>query len=386
MEPEIKKNKQGVKLLVILLILLILALIGLVCYDMFFNKEEVAENEIANETTKENKIKTNNVIEDTSIFSGDGRTLAFVIDKDMLGVGPAGLNDAYITYEILTENGKTALMPIYKNLDMNTTVGPISKLRHYFIDYAMENDAILFNNGYTPRAQSDLNSLGMDYINAETENSRIFELINGTENVVTKTEGAKGLVEQKGMRTTSDKDALFKYSTKDKNPTGDKTANGITITFSDDNVVTFRYDSSQKRYLRLENGEVMKDSFTGQDITAKNIIIQVVRYADLNETGQNTEGWQTLHNINNVDGYYISNGKAIEIVCSKTARGSKTKYKDKATDEEIEINDGNTFIEIVSVNTKVDMATMFTTTNENNTTNTENENNTNSTNTTNTRR
>ena len=48
----------------------------------------------------------------------------------------------------------------------------------------------------------------------------------------------------------------------------------------------------------------------------------------------------------------ITNGKAIEIVCSKNSRTDKTEYKDLLGNE-IDVNDGNTFIQICPIDTDV---------------------------------
>ena len=73
-----------------------------------------------------------------------------------------------------------------------------------------------------------------------------------------------------------------------------------------------------------------------------------------NYTLQDAEnkGRQGLKNIGTQKGYYITNGKAIEIVCSKTSRNAKTIYKDLEGNV-IDVNDGNTFIEICPTNSKV---------------------------------
>mgnify|MGYP003375506634 FL=1 len=56
--------------------------------------------------------------------------------------------------------------------------------------------------------------------------------------------------------------------------------------------------------------------------------------------------------IGKKDGYYITNGKAIKIKCEKTTRSSKTIYKDLEGNE-IEVNDGNTFVQICPINANV---------------------------------
>lgn len=53
-----------------------------------------------------------------------------------------------------------------------------------------------------------------------------------------------------------------------------------------------------------------------------------------------------MENIGNLDGYYITNGKAIKITCEKKTRAGATVYKDSEGNE-IEVNDGHTYIQIV---------------------------------------
>ena len=46
-----------------------------------------------------------------------------------------------------------------------------------------------------------------------------------------------------------------------------------------------------------------------------------------------------------MDGYYITNGKVIDITCTKTSRAGQTVYRDLEGNE-INVNDGKTFIQI----------------------------------------
>ena len=63
-------------------------------------------------------------------------------------------------------------------------------------------------------------------------------------------------------------------------------------------------------------------------------------------------GRQTIDNIKTLEGYYITNGKAIQITAEKSTRSSQTVYKDLAGNE-IEVNDGNTFIQICPIDSNV---------------------------------
>ena len=59
-------------------------------------------------------------------------------------------------------------------------------------------------------------------------------------------------------------------------------------------------------------------------------------------------GRQDLENIGSGEGYFITNGYSIPITWVKESRSSKTIYK-KMDGEEIQVNDGNTAIEIEPV-------------------------------------
>ena len=61
---------------------------------------------------------------------------------------------------------------------------------------------------------------------------------------------------------------------------------------------------------------------------------------------------ETIDNVKVLSGYYITNGNAIEITAEKSSRASQTVYKDLEGNE-IEVNDGNTFIQICPIDSKV---------------------------------
>ena len=61
---------------------------------------------------------------------------------------------------------------------------------------------------------------------------------------------------------------------------------------------------------------------------------------------------QTIYNTGVKDGYYITNGKAIKITCEKTSRSAQTVYKD-LNGNEINVNDGNTYVQICPIDSNV---------------------------------
>jgi len=69
-------------------------------------------------------------------------------------------------------------------------------------------------------------------------------------------------------------------------------------------------------------------------------------------TDSENKGRQGLKNIGTFDGYYITNGQAIKIKCTKATRDEQTVYKD-LEGKEIDVNDGNTFINICPTDAEI---------------------------------
>ena len=89
------------------------------------------------------------------------------------------------------------------------------------------------------------------------------------------------------------------------------------------------------------------DRTTKQQLHYKNIIIMKVN----NKTLDN-EGRQDLSTTGTGEGYFITNGGVIEIKWSKDSRSSKTSYT-YSNGDPIRVNDGNTFIQIVPINSNI---------------------------------
>lgn len=70
-----------------------------------------------------------------------------------------------------------------------------------------------------------------------------------------------------------------------------------------------------------------------------------------------------MYNIGTFDGYYITNGKAIKIKCIKNSRNEKTIYQD-LNGNIINVNDGNTFVNICPKATVITLEGDTTVTNQ----------------------
>ena len=150
------KNKKTRNSLSIFLILIIIA-IGVLLGYKYVTEQRLSEptNEISNVESDDDDDVLVVKEKEVKIFNGNDRTIAVMIDNHSDAWPQANLNKAYLVYEIVVEGGETRLMALFKGQDLEK-IGPVRSSRHYFLDYALENDAIYVHHGWSPQAESDI--------------------------------------------------------------------------------------------------------------------------------------------------------------------------------------------------------------------------------------
>ena len=342
-----KSNKKKIIIISVISGALLLILIGLFCFLLSINDSN---------SKKKDKVKIDDAstIEKKSLtvydVNSNKRPIAIMIDNNVGNKAHVGLQDAYLTYEIIVEGGLTRIMAIFK--DVNTSViGPIRSSRHYFLDYALESDAIYAHYGWSTFAQNDIRTLGVNNINGLYDDGyyRNYNIV-APHNVFTNIENLYNVAASKGYSTTSNNYNLLNYTTDDIafNDTSDLlTANNISMTYSNSQVRSYTYDATNRYYLRYMNNSPHTDRDSGLQYHYKNIIIMKVNNHTLDSYGR-----QDLDTVDNGEGYYITNGYAIPITWSKASRSDKTHYYYKSGNELV-VADGNTMIQVVPLNSNI---------------------------------
>ena len=339
-----RRKKSKKKIWIVLFIILILALFGVYYW---YNSDEVKDY-VSDKIKIEKKLKI--VDEDSK-----SRPIAVMINNNHVAWPHAGLQDAYITYEILAEGGITRLMAIFKDKD-TSKIGSVRSARPYYLDYALENDAIYVHYGWSNQAKEDISSLGVDNINGLTVSSvfwRDKSLNKATEHTVfTSMEKIKEYAKEKGYDRDTNKDLLLNYSVDEidlsKREDAVK-ADTVFMKYSYYTNSSYEYDSENKVYKRFMSGTAHVDAVTGDQYTYKNIIITPIETHAYDSYGR-----LELDDVGSGDGYYITDGYAIPITWSKASRSSQTVYKNM-DGEEIKVNDGNTFIQITPPSESIDI-------------------------------
>lgn len=282
-------------------------------------------------------------------LESNSRNVAVMINNHPAAVpNHAGLQDAYITYEIIVEGGLTRLMAVFK--DQNTArLGSVRSARPYFLDYVLENDAIYTHFGYSEQAKVDIPNLGINNVNGLMDSGFWRDNTLNVAYEHTAFISMKNILntaKNKGYRLTTDNKPILNYTTEELDLSkmdNSISSNNVVVNYSSHQNTSYTYDSTIKKYKRFVKGEPHIDGVTKEQYTVKNILVlKVQNYSD--------DGYlQKLNNIGTGDGYYITNGYAIPIKWHKESRANKTTYTD-LNGNEILINDGNTFIQIQPIN------------------------------------
>lgn len=275
------------------------------------------------------------------------RPIAIMIDNEINARPQSGLESADIIYEMPVEGNITRYMAIYHHLPAEK-IGPVRSARPYFIDKALEYDAIYVHCGGSPQALKDLGDLKVDVYN-DLKGTPVFWRSTDRKmphNLYTNTKYMREISLSKKLENKSAPE-YFKFSNDFLRPDGASIKRTI-INYDRNYKVSYLYSEEEKIYYRYINGESMKDKETNKDIEAVNILIEKVGIKVLDSVGR-----LELKNIGKNRGYLITGGRLIEVEWQKDSRRGKTIYKD-VKGNEINLNKGVTWIQVVPESVKID--------------------------------
>lgn len=341
---ERKNNKK----LFIIASVLTLVLGGVMTFLLLNNKDN--NGKIIKNNQEETKEKTATTKKKVTIVDTESKTrpYAVMINCHNAALPQAGLDKAYIVYELMVEGGITRMMALFKDIDVNK-IGSVRSARTQYLGYVYENDAIYAHAG---GAQDALNRIANENINDVDVDGeygiRDRSLNRAWEHTLfTTTELLNTARDKRGFRKDTDSGLLLKYSADEidlSSYENSRVANNISINYSDYRTSNYKYDPESKTYLRSMNDTPNTDLVTGEQYKVKNILVYGVNYSNYTYSGYSL--YQKIDNIGTGEGYYISNGYAVPIKWEKENEKSKTKYKIASTGKELIVNDGNTYIQI----------------------------------------
>ena len=282
-----------------------------------------------------------------SYINTNERPIAVMIDNDNKDARPqAGLDEAYLMYEMPVEGGATRFMVLFRNTNTEK-IGPVRSSRHYFLDFVKENDAIYTHYGWSPKASQDISKFGVNNINGVSGAAgnvfwRERKFKGDWHSAYTSIERIKERASNRGYKSETDTKNEIKYSTEYINLPEENIATEITLPYAGMYKTGYKYNAETGLYEKQINNapHTMQN---GNVLSFKNIIVELIADKPLGDGSARRE----IITSGSGNGYYFTNGAFEEITWSKASRTEPTVYK-KTDGEELLINPGNTIINIIS--------------------------------------
>jgi len=298
------------------------------------------------------------------------KPLLVMIENHVDARPQAGLSNADLVYESLVESGITRFMAVFWGSNASK-VGPIRSIRTYFIDWSAEYDDPPICNigqaGYdagetviVPEADArsyirryNVKSFGWYGRDVTWRDKDKFTSGIAWEHVAySDTETLWKDAETLGWTGPAELESLTfkKDHIKEKRPISQEIEIKFINLSSNNFKVKWTYDQDSNTYKRYLADNPHIDENNNMQISAKNVIIQHCKYRP---TGDKN-GRIVLTTIDSGEADIFRDGEHIKGTWTKESRTSRTKfYKDS---EEIELNRGQIWIEIVPVSGTTDLS------------------------------
>lgn len=279
------------------------------------------------------------------------RPFAVMMGNTKIATPQYGISSADVIYESPVEGSETRLMPIFQDYRSVEKICSVRSCRLYYIDWALEFDAIY---GHYGQAYLAKDMLAEDYVNnlsglsGALENTMYFRDPDrkAPHNAYTTGEGiSEGIrIMEYDPQREAGYESHYRFNEDDENE--------IRLIEGQDAAVVrpgylvnkpwFVYNTETGLYERFQNGSAQTDAGDGSQVAVKNILMQVCDWYVADEEA----GYLSIDTMSGGSGYYITNGKAVPVTWSKESQSAPTRYYD-ADGNEITLNQGKTWVCII---------------------------------------
>lgn len=276
------------------------------------------------------------------------RPVGVMISNIKTALPQYGVSEAEIIYEVMVEGGITRFFALFQDFDTEK-IGPIRSSRHYFLDLALEHDAVYTHVGQSVYAIEAFKTLDVDRFYGISYLDLIMsfqdEDRHAPHSTFTNFDHLMDAWETTGYEMEADySEVKFTFSEEPILLEEGRDVASLKLNYSDmyPTDPEFRYNEEDELYYRYEFGEEHIDAGNGQQLKFKNVLVQ---YATTWWIKDDTNGCIDMTLITDGTGMYLTNGKMVPITWSKDNHYAPTKYfYEDGT--ELVLNPGKTFVSI----------------------------------------
>ena len=281
------------------------------------------------------------------------RPVAVVINNLNKALPQSGIGQADVIYEVLAEGGITRMIAVFKDFDAEK-IGPVRSTRHYFLDFALDNDAIFAHHGGSPQGYNSISNLKINNLDGMALEGKIFFRDPVRKSMPGMLEHSSYTSAQGLLSETASKAYRMQMEEEFKNPFDfygdDESIAGepvtkITVPYSPQSQTgVFEYDSENEVYMRSQNGNLHIDELTGEQLSVRNVLVQ---YVNMYVIAGDDAGRREVTLISQGDGVLFTQGISIPVKWSKESHQAPTIWTSESGDK-LTLSKGKTWICVLS--------------------------------------
>lgn len=342
---SVKRNRV---IVTISIVVLILAALALGFYFLIYKND--AMNLGLNVKIEEKPQLYQSSLDGTivSLEDANRHPLGIMVENHVDARPQSGLAQASIVYEAIAEGGITRFLAIYGPRGA-PVVGPVRSARTYYVDWIRELSGYYAHVGGNYDALQLIKSVGIldldQFANPSAYWRDTSKKVSSEHTMYTDTSKLYKIAADKKYVTTNN---FIPYTFKTE-PALELRPVTETITVNFGNAsynVGYDYDRINNQYLRSLAGKPHIDAASGAQLNAKNVIVQVVKRAPT-VTAINEQGW-TMTTTGSGDASVFQDGVEVKATWKKDNDNARTRFFNKTTGTEIQLNPGTTWIEVIS--------------------------------------
>lgn len=199
------------------------------------------------------------------------RPLSVKIENSSQARPQTGLNEADVVYESIAEGGITRFNAIFHSKTPEV-VGPVRSARLSDLWIVPQYHAIFFFSGASYRVNREVRRAGLPNMSEDAGVSKPYyrsSSRSAPHNLYLKLPEGRRDAAARGIKTTW-KPRYLNFS---KSTESTIAVSSVTIPLSDANTTSWRWDAGSGVYLRSTNGRTHTDAETGEQLSAKNVVV-----------------------------------------------------------------------------------------------------------------
>jgi hypothetical protein len=268
-----------------------------------------------------------------------------MIDENRDARPQSGIDQAFLVIEAPVEAGIPRLLAFFSEDQSVEKIGPVRSARPYFIDWALEFDALYTHVGGSNEALEKIKNGATFDLNEFWNGPQFWRATDrlAPHNTYTSTELLRTFVEKKQTsgRTTSPLYGVWKFKAVASESVFPQR---FSIRYlAPDYVFSWVYSVADKVYVRMEDDQPVKTK-EGNEIHADNIAVVITEVEVLDAIGR-----RSVRTTGEGEAYVFQDGKKMQAVWKKPTASERLRFFTKEGSE-IEMNPGKTWIEVIENN------------------------------------